>query len=151
MSGESSKGRTQSESLANNGLPATVANPLSSPLLPLYLRQAIKIYCNGFIDTVNMHLHLQYLESACILTNTQCRGLFGYRKCNQFQTSARCKRWCFFHSHYEVWESIHILTVNSDMLTQCMCIVVFCNKIGPSLTSEISCRNINIVFAVDCW
>lgn len=54
---------------------------------PLYLHRAIKIYCDGLIDTVNMHVHSKYWEAACVLENTQCKELFGYGKYNHFQTS----------------------------------------------------------------
>lgn len=40
-------------------------SPPLSPVLPLHL-QTIKNYCNGFIDTANMHVHV---ASVCILAN----------------------------------------------------------------------------------
>lgn len=60
-----SEGRTQPESQAINGL-QVLSSPLLSPVLPLHL-QTIKNYCNGFIDTANMHVRA---EAVCILANT---------------------------------------------------------------------------------
>lgn len=40
-------------------------SPPLSPVLPLHL-QTIKNYCNGFIDTANVHVHV---ASVCILAN----------------------------------------------------------------------------------
>lgn len=69
MSIEPSEGRTQPESQAINGpyaIAAVLSSPLLSPVLPLHL-QTIKNYCNGFIDTANMHVRV---EAVCILANT---------------------------------------------------------------------------------
>lgn len=111
MSGESSEGRTQSESQAINDLHATVASSLSAPLCcPLYLYQAIKIYCDGLIDMVNMHVHSEYWETARVLENTQCKELFGYGKYNHFQTSTMQMVPLFFAP--EQRESTH---VNNEM------------------------------------
>lgn len=131
VAGESSKGRTQSESWAINGLYATVTTPLSSPLLHLYLCQGIHIYCNGFYWHGKYASVFVILVGACILANTQCRGLDIRNVVNSKQ--AYGKRWCFFskvskragraHTYYY---SIHIAK------TMCICIVIFCFKTGHS-------------------
>lgn len=53
-------------SQSHKQLTVSKSSPLLSPVLPLHL-QTIKNYCNGFIDTANMHVRV---EAVCILANT---------------------------------------------------------------------------------
>lgn len=69
--------------------------PPLSPGLPLHL-QTIKNYCNGFIDTANMHVHV---ASVCILANNAHNAEDCLAVENAISSEHGDEKWLFSRRH----------------------------------------------------